>query len=105
MTINLSTTASNLVGAVSYSWSYVQSFGTTLTGTSLTNGTSSVVFTFPNTITFNGSSATAGDYSFTFQCVATDSGVSACTTVRTIILYFNNIPATCNISLSAITVS
>jgi hypothetical protein len=101
----LSTTATGNSGAITYNWTYNQTQGTTLSGVSITNGTSSVIFTTPNTVVYAGDNAVTGTFGFTVQCVATDSAISGCNQVRNIVLWFNSIPVTCNLQMTVITVS
>ena len=104
-TLNLTTSASGVVGTASYTWSYNQTTGAAVGNTSIANTTSATaIFTYPSTITYQPGAST-GTYGFTFQCIGTDSGVSSCTAVRTIVLWFLVTPPSCSISLSSISIS
>ena len=105
MTINASFTASSNVGTVTYNWTINQTLGTSVSGVSVTTGSNAVVITYPNTLTWAGSSAVTGTYRFTLQGVAIDAGVASCNQVKTIYVWFNDTPPTCTLTLSDITLT
>jgi hypothetical protein len=104
MALTATLTSSGNVGVPTYNWSLTQTSGTTLSGLTFTNGTNSSVLTYPSTITYAGALAVSGTYSFNWQCQVTDPGVGSCVQVRNKVLYFNDTPLTCTLTLSAITV-
>lgn len=101
---DLSTTASGAIGTVSYVWTISQTAGTTISGVSIAGTTATATVTYPSGLTFLGSSASSGTYTFTAQVVASDSGVSSCTATRTKALYFDDTPPGCTLALSPITI-
>ena len=103
--MTLSTTTSGNQGIVSYTWTFNQTSGTTVSGVSIGSGTPSVTFTYPTTITYAGDGAVSGTYSFSTQCITSDSAVALCNQVRSRILYFNDTPLTCSLTMTPITVS
>jgi hypothetical protein len=102
-TKTLSVSGSGSAGITAYNWTYVQSTGSIVAGTSIVpNNANTVVFTTPSTITYAGT--LSGSYKFDFTVTATDGGVLGCTAVRTISLYYNDSIPTCNLAISPISV-
>lgn len=103
-TLNLTTSASGNNGLITYNWSFNQSSGTAVSGVSISNSASSVVLTYPNTLTYAGNNATTGSYSFIVQCIMTDTGINGCTSTRSITLWFNDTPLNCNLTSTPIVI-